>query len=157
MTRPALRVLFVCTGNICRSPTAEGVFRHLVSRAGLEGAFHIESAGTEDYHEGEPPDHRTVKCALEKGVDLSRQRARQVKPADFTGFDYIYAMDSGHYRILTKRAPKTAQEKITMFRADGADVPDPWYGTEADFENVYALVHENATALLKKLREDHKL
>jgi len=157
MTRPALRVLFVCTGNICRSPTAEGVFRHLASASGLEAAFHIDSAGTEDYHEGEPPDARTVKKALEKGVDLSRQRARQVKAADFADFDYIYAMDSGHHRILTKRAPETAREKIIMFRADGEDVPDPWYGTEADFENVYALVHENAGALLKKLREDHKL
>ncbi|MEZ0262079.1 MAG: low molecular weight protein-tyrosine-phosphatase [Alphaproteobacteria bacterium] len=157
MTRPALRVLFVCTGNICRSPTAEGVFRHLAAEAGLNDAFHIESAGTEDYHEGEPPDHRTVKKALEKGVDLSRQRARQVKDADFSGFDYIYAMDSGHHRILTKRAPKASKAKLSMFRADGEDVPDPWYGTEKDFENVYVLVHENAGALLKKLREDHKI
>ena len=157
MTRPALRLLFVCTGNICRSPTAEGVFRHLAAEAGLGHAFHIESAGTEDYHEGEPPDHRTVKKALEKGVDLSRQRARQVKEADFSAFDYIYAMDSGHHRILSKRAPKTAKAKLSMFRADGEDVPDPWYGTERDFEIVYTLVYENAGELLKKLREDHKL
>jgi protein-tyrosine phosphatase len=157
MTRPALRILFVCTGNICRSPTAEGVFRHLVGAAGLESAFHIESAGTEDYHAGETPDARSVKKALEKGVDLSRQRARQVREADFSDFDYIYAMDSGHHRILAKRAPKAATAKLVMFRADGEDVPDPWYGTEADFENVYALVHDNAGALLKKLREDHKL
>jgi protein-tyrosine phosphatase len=157
MTRPVLNILFVCTGNICRSPTAEGVFRHLAAEEGMDESFHIESAGTESYHVGEPPDARTVRKAHEKGVDLSRQRARQLKPDDFTRFDYIFAMDSGHHGIIIKRAPKNAKANIAMFRTDGQDVPDPWYGTEEDFELVYTLVHEHAGAILKKLRKDHQL
>jgi protein-tyrosine phosphatase len=157
MSQTVLHLLFVCTGNICRSPTAEGVFRHLAREAGLEEGFHIESAGTEGFHTGEPPDPRSVDKAKEKGVDISRQRARQLHPSDYERFDYIFAMDSGHHSILHKRAPQKTRAALVLFRADGQDVPDPWFGTEEDFERVYAIVHENAALLLKKLREDHKL
>lgn len=157
MTRPVIHILFVCTGNICRSPTAEGVFRHLVREAGLEDSFHIEGAGTEGYHEGQPPDPRTIQKALEKGVDLSRQRARQLRGTDYSRFDYIYAMDRGHHRIIKSRAPENARAVLALFRADGHDVPDPYYGEEEDFEDVYSIVHANALLLLNKLREDHKL
>lgn len=92
-----VKILFVCTGNICRSPTAEGVFRHLAGRAGLDGRVTAASAGTHGYHVGEPPDPRTLRAALARGVDLSSQRARRLAAADFTRFDHILAMDHGHH------------------------------------------------------------
>jgi protein-tyrosine phosphatase len=151
-----IRVLFVCTGNICRSPTAEGVFRHLVTAAGLENAFDIASAGTDSYHVGEAPDARAIKVARENGVDISYQRAQQVQTEDFENFEYIFAMDNGHLQELQRRAPPGSLAHITLFldAVDGAesDVPDPWYGSEEDFHRVYVMVDKGARAILEKIR-----
>ena len=151
-----IRVLFVCTGNICRSPTAEGVFRHLVTAAGLEDRFLIASAGTDSYHVGEAPDDRAIKIAKARGVDISAQRAQQVKAEDFETFEYIFAMDNSHLQELQRRAPAGSLAHITLF-SDGiedmaADVPDPWYGAEEDFERVYDMIETGARAILKKIR-----
>jgi protein-tyrosine phosphatase len=126
-------VLFVCTGNICRSPTAEGVFRSLVDHAGLDDAVVVESAGTIAFHIGEPPDQRTQAAAAARGVDLSKQKARQIEAADFTRFDIIVAMDRSHHRELLGRAPDGSEDRIRLFmdyapRNGIRDVPDPYYG-----------------------------
>jgi protein-tyrosine phosphatase len=154
--KSVISVLFVCTGNICRSPTAEGVFRHLVEDAGLEDEFRIASSGTESYHVGDPPDARSIRTAAKYGVSLQGQSARHLAAGDYSEFDYIFAMDSGHFSILNTRAPKNARAKIAMFLESG-DVPDPWYGAEPDFEHVYALVRERCEELLNVLRKDHRL
>ncbi|MBW7910926.1 MAG: low molecular weight phosphotyrosine protein phosphatase [Alphaproteobacteria bacterium] len=154
-----VKILFVCTGNICRSPTAEGVFRHLAQDAGLGARFHIDSAGTDSYHIGEGPDRRAVKIAARHGVSLAGQRARALKPEDFNTFDYLYAMDGGHFFDMQSRAPSGHTAKVEMFLAaagaEGQDVPDPWYGNEADFENVFDMVHSASQTLLEKLRKAH--
>ncbi len=157
-----ISVLFVCTGNICRSPTAEGVFRHLVAEAGLESHFRIESAGIEAYHEGSPPDHRAVKVAGQRGVSLEGQVARPIDRDDYQSFDYIYAMDGGHFYELHHRAPKERRAKIDMFlscvpQLNTKEVPDPWYGTETDFEHVFRLVDTGARAILEKIRKENGL
>jgi protein-tyrosine phosphatase len=141
-------ILFVCTGNICRSPTAEGVFRSLCEKAGL--ALRIESAGLGDWHVGDPPDERAQRHARNRGYDLSPQRARQVTPRDFEEFDLILAMDRGHLRALQKMAPSKHQAKIRLF-VEGADVPDPYYGGADGFERVLDLVEERCRALLDEL------
>ncbi len=151
-----ISVLFVCTGNICRSPTAEGVFRHLVEDAGLEDEFKIASSGTESYHVGDPPDARSLRMAAKYGVSLQGQKARHLSAGDYAEFDYIFAMDSGHFSILHARAPKNARAKIAMFLESG-DVPDPWYGAEPDFEHVYALVRKRCEELLMTIRKAHKI
>ena len=159
---PVIRILFVCTGNICRSPTAEGVFRHLVEKEGLSDRFQIGSAGTDSYHAGQGPDKRAVKIAKKHGVQIGDQKARALKPEDYNTYDYIFAMDGGHFHELKERAPKGHRAQILMFLAasthlDKQEVPDPWYGNEKDFEDVFALVFAGSGALLKKIREDHKL
>lgn len=150
-----IRVLFVCTGNICRSPMAEGVFRHLVRAAGLEDRFHIDSAGTDDYHEGETPDRRGVKVALARGVSLAGQKARPLCMTDYGSFDYILAMDGGHFREINARAPAGHGAKVEMFMAQ--EVPDPWHGGESDFENVFDMVMAGGTVLLARMRKEHRL
>lgn len=156
-----LRVLFVCTGNICRSPTAEGVFRHLANDAGFGARFHIDSAGTDSYHIGEAPDRRAVKTAARHGVSLQGQRARALRAEDFNAFDYLYAMDGGHLFDMQSRAPAGHSGKIELFLAAAGhaaqDVPDPWYGNDSDFEHVFTLVHDASAALLHRLREAHGL
>lgn len=152
-----IKLLFVCTGNICRSPTAEGVFRHLAAQAGLEKVFHIDSAGTDSYHVGEQPDERAMKVAAARGVALESLRARRFAANDFSDFDHILAMDRSHLRALRDRAPDPCRARVAMFLANGADVPDPWYGTEKDFESVYLLIEGGARMLLEKLRKDHSL
>ncbi|MDE1152878.1 MAG: low molecular weight phosphotyrosine protein phosphatase [Micavibrio sp.] len=149
-----INVLFVCTGNICRSPTAEGVFRQLVADAGLTAHIRTASAGVESYHVGEPPDARAIEIAAHNDVDISGQRAHAFKPADFTAFEYIYAMDEGHMRILQRRAPAGA--KLAMFLEDG-DVPDPWYGNMKDFNDVYAMIAERCQQLLAAIVEENNL
>lgn len=134
---------------------AEGVFRHLVKEAGLEESFHIDSAGTDSYHEGETPDHRGMKVALSRGVSLTGQTARGLHVTDYGSFDYIFAMDNGHFRELNARAPGGHSAKIEMFM--GREVPDPWYGNEKDFELVYDLVLEGSAAILEQMRKEHQL
>jgi protein-tyrosine phosphatase len=140
-----ISVLMVCTGNICRSPTAEGV---LAARAALRGLrLRVDSAGTHDYHVGEPPDARSMQHARKRGYDLSTQRARQLHRDDFDTFDYILAMDRDHLRHLQSAAPSGARAKLGLFLAmsktyRGRDVPDPYYGGDAGFETVLDMVEE---------------
>ena len=151
-----IKVLFVCTGNICRSPTAEAVFRALTEKEGLGGRFHVDSAGTEaQHHAGEAPDPRAIRVARRNGVDLGGA-ARRVEEGDFFGFDYIFAMDGGHLDALRRRRPADATAKIAPFLPAG-DVPDPWYGGEKDFESVFALVHDGSRTILDHIKKDHSL
>jgi len=149
-------VLFVCTGNICRSPTADGVMRRLVRDAGLAQSVRVESAGTHDYHVGEPPDVRAQQHARRRGYDLSPLRARQVVAEDFESFDLILAMDRGHLAILRHIAPPQHRHKLrllmefaTSWQID--EVPDPYYGGPGGFERVLDMVEAAARGLLVEL------
>jgi protein-tyrosine phosphatase len=144
-----VKVLFVCTGNICRSPTAEGVLRGLAKKMNMD--VHVESRGTPDYHVGDPPDGRAQQHALRRGYDLSRQRARHVARADFEAFDLIVAMDRGHLRLLERACPPQHRHKLRLFVPD-ADVPDPYYGGADGFEAVLDLVEEGCRRLLDGIR-----
>jgi len=151
-----LRILIVCTGNICRSPTAEGVLRAAVERRGLADRVEVASAGTHDYHLGEAPDPRSMKHAKRRGYDLSALRASQVTREDFDRFDYILAMDRGHLRILRSIAPPDARAKLDLFlepsaRWKGEDVPDPYYGGPEGFEEVLDMAEEAAERWLERI------
>jgi protein-tyrosine phosphatase len=149
------RVLFVCMGNICRSPTAEGVFRHVAEARGL--AVEIESAGTIAYHEGEPPDRRSAAAARERGYDLSAIRARQVRDDDFERFDHILAMDQENLAGLLARCPSGAEAKVRLFLdcaiedIETREVPDPYYGGPSGFDRVLDLVEAAARGLAAEL------
>jgi protein-tyrosine phosphatase len=150
-------VLFVCTGNICRSPTAEGVFRRLVRDAGLEGSIRVGSAGTHDYHVGDPPDERARSHALRRGYDLSALRARRIAERDFAEFDLILAMDRGHLRFLQRLSPPQNRDKVRLLMEfapglEGDEVPDPYYGDSGHFEQVLDMVEAAANGLLSHLR-----
>lgn len=143
------KVLFVCMGNICRSPTAEGVFRHLVEEAGVSDEFEIDSAGTGGWHEGARPDRRATAAAAERGVTLTG-RARQVTLHDFDDFDVIVAMDSDNLRNLRHLAPEGTEHKLRLL--DDVDVPDPYYGLGDHFAEVFDQVHVASQRLLAELR-----
>jgi protein-tyrosine phosphatase len=143
-------ILFVCTGNICRSPTAEAVLRHLANKESIE--LHIESAGLGDWHVGQPPDERSQQHARKRGYDLSAQRARQVTAGDFERFDMILAMDRGHVQALRKLAPARHHARIRLF-VEGRDVPDPYSGGPDGFEHVLDLVETRCRALLEELKQ----
>ena len=147
-----MKVLFVCTGNICRSPTAAGVFSHFVRQAGLEESIQVESAGTHDYHVGEAPDRRAQDHAKRRGYDLSALRARQVRKRDLEDFDLVVAMDRGHLEILQRNCAPEQRGKIRML-IKGRDVPDPYYGGEEGFERVLDMVEAACLALLDEVRE----
>jgi protein-tyrosine phosphatase len=154
-----ISVLVVCTGNICRSPTGEGVLRHLAEKRGLADRLRVASAGTEDYHVGDAPDPRAVKHAAKRGYDLSGQRAAQVTPDDFNTYDYILAMDSGHLRILRRLQPKGSKAQLGLFleasgRWKGEDVPDPYYGGGAQFEQVLDMVEEAGERWLERFEAE---
>ena len=154
-----ISVLVVCTGNICRSPTGEGVLRALAAKRGLGDRIRVASAGTHDYHVGDAPDPRTVKHASKRGYDLSGQRAQQVIKQHFHDYDYILAMDRGHLRILKSLAPKDARAKLGMFleasgRWKGEDVPDPYYGGVEEFERVLDMVEEAAHRWLDRIEAE---
>jgi protein-tyrosine phosphatase len=157
MSRERFGILFVCMGNICRSPMAEGVFRQHVTQAGLEGRIVIDSAGTHDYHVGEPPDPRAQRAAGRRGYDLSMLRGRQVSRADFGEFDYLLAMDRMNLRVLERLCPSGHGHKLKLFLefsndAAPREVPDPYYGGDQGFEHVLDLVEEAAQGLLAHLR-----
>ena len=150
-------VLFVCMGNLCRSPMAEGVFRQHVAEARLDGRLAIDSAGTHDYHVGDPPDPRAQRAAGRRGYDLSELRGRQVSRADFSEFDYVLAMDAVNLRALERLCPPQHTHKIRLIMEFGADsvmreVPDPYYGGEQGFELVLDMVEEASRGLLEHLR-----
>jgi len=150
-------VLFVCTGNICRSPTAAGVLRRLVREAGIEAQVRIDCAGTHDYHVGHAPDPRAQHHAARRGYDLSELRARQVREADFDEFDLILAMDRGHLKLLRAQCPAAQLGKLRLFMefAEGTrakDVPDPYYGGSEAFEQALDLVEAGARGLLRELK-----
>ncbi len=152
-----IKVLFVCTGNICRSPTAEGVFRQVVEAEGWGHEIEADSAGTHGYHVGEPPDPRTVETAAARGFDLSALRARRVQPDDFQRFDLILAMDQGHYTHLAAMRPTNARAEVRLFldyhpASKAKDVPDPYYGGRTGFENVLDMVEEASRGLRDALR-----
>ncbi|WP_155845303.1 low molecular weight protein-tyrosine-phosphatase [Chitinilyticum aquatile] len=150
-------VLFVCTGNICRSPTADGVMRHLVRDAGLEHCIEVDSAGTYDYHVGEAPDRRAQQHARKRGYDLSFLRAREVSHADFARFDLILAMDNSHMAVLQRRCPADQQHRLRMFMDFAGmeherEVPDPYYGGADGFEQVLDMVEAACNGILEHAR-----
>lgn len=158
MTHPnTIRVLMVCMGNICRSPTAEGVFRSVIEQAGLQDQVEVDSAGTHAYHIGESPDGRSQQAAVRRGYDLSAQRARRVTAQDFEEFDYVLAMDSDNYHGLERLCAPEHRHKLYRFlefapELGVQDVPDPYYGGGSGFEGVLDLVEAASMGLLEELR-----
>lgn len=156
-----IRVLFVCLGNICRSPTADGVFRKLVADAGLNGHIHVDSAGTGAWHIGKAPDRRAIAAASQRGYDLSFLRARQVSAADFLEFDYILAMDKANLIDLQRLKPAAYKGHLGLFLAFShqekyPEVPDPYYEGGDAFELVLDLVEDAARGLMADIRK-HKI
>lgn len=157
-----VKVLFVCMGNICRSPTAEGVFIKLVKDHNLDAYFTIDSAGTHAYHVGNEPDLRSQSAALERGIDLSNLRARKVSSEDFENFDYLLAMDDDNYSILINDCPEQHKTKIKYFleyapHLNERQVPDPYYGGKYGFERVLDMVEEAALGFLKALQKSDNI
>lgn len=150
-----LRVLFVCTGNICRSPTAEGVARGMARSLGLETHFRFDSAGTHGYHVGDPPDPRSQRAARGRGYDLSALRARRVTEFDFVHFDMVLAMGEDHLAWLERACPREHRHKLRLFlafgREGGGEVPDPYYGGMDGFEEVLDLVEDATARMLQML------
>jgi protein-tyrosine phosphatase len=156
MDTRSIRILVVCTGNICRSPTGEGVLRHLARERGLAGRVEVRSAGTHDYHVGDAPDARSIRHAGKRGYDLSAQRAQQVTRRDFSEYDYILAMDRGHLRILRSMAPPGARARLGLLlepsaKWKGEGVPVPYYGGVEGFEQVLDMVEEAAGLWLDRI------
>lgn len=150
-----IRVLFVCMGNICRSPTAEGVTRAIAERQGVAAQFEFDSAGTHGYHIGNPPDQRARQAAATRGYDLSALKARQVNEFDFVRFDHILAMDHDNLELLRQACPVEHRPKLRLFlefsASDEREVPDPYYGGPEGFERVLDLVEDAASGLLRQL------
>ena len=144
-----MKVLFVCTGNICRSPTAEGVLKEMARKEGVP--LHVESRGTHDYHAGEAPDERAQHHASRRGYDLGAQRARQLSRRDFEEFDLVLAMDRGHLRILERICPSEYLSRVRLF-VPGKEIPDPYYGGPEGFEQVLDLLEGACRELLAEIR-----
>jgi protein-tyrosine phosphatase len=153
-------VLFICMGNICRSPTAEAVFRHYVESAGASERISIDSAGTHDYHIGAQPDSRAQRAAQQRGYDMSDLRGRQVCVEDFRRFDYVLAMDSSNLAILQRITPADSDTQPQLFleyarHHSEREVPDPYYGGADGFERVLDMVEDAAQGLLEQIRRQH--
>ncbi len=154
-----VRVLFVCMGNICRSPLAQGVFEYLVCREGLEDYISVDSAGTHSYHIGHPPDDRAQESAAKRGIDLGSQRARRIKPEDCRNFDYVLTMDEENYQAVAALC-RSATAEVRPFLDYAPDrteteVPDPYYDGAEGFEHVVDLVEEASEGLINDIRERH--
>ena len=150
-------VLFVCMGNICRSPTAHGIFRRLIEQEGLADRILIDSAGTHAYHIGKPPDERAQATAIKRGFDLSDLRARQAAAVDFETFDYVLAMDRENREILASLCPAGYEERLSLFLDYAPDlgieeVPDPYWGGEQGFEQVFDMLEAASLGLLEEIR-----
>ena len=151
-----MNVLFVCYGNICRSPTAEGVFARFVERAGLASRVRAQSAGTSGYHEGELPDSRSVACMKKHGIDITYQHSRPISTDDLQRFDLIYVMDSSNYRDVTNLARNEEElHKIKLIMSEVyadkvPDVPDPYYGGDHGFENVYKMLDKATDRIIER-------
>ena len=157
-----ISVLFVCTGNICRSPTADGIFAKMVEEAGLAAHITVDSCGTTGYHVGEPPDRRAIQEARKRGYNLAHLRARKLSAADFENFDYLIAMDDGHLDALERACPKQYRDRVKLFldyhpSRQGQSVPDPYYGGTQGFIHVLDLIEETSHNLLAELRQTHGL
>jgi len=155
-----VKVLFVCMGNICRSPTAEGVFRHVVEQANLSHLIEVDSAGTHAYHIGEPPDPRSTATAAQRGIDLSQQRARRAHSDDFEEFDFVLAMDRDNYSNMANICPSDHGEKLKLFLDFAVDlpeseVPDPYYGGARGFDKVLDLIEAASEGLLQEIKQRH--
>lgn len=160
MKQKVVRVLFVCMGNICRSPTAHGVFRRLVDDEQLAHRIEIDSAGTTGYHAGRPPDARACQTALSRGIDLSDLRARKAREVDFQEFDYILAMDQDNYHSLSSICPRGLERKLTLLMDFAPElrireVPDPYYGGPSGFERVFDMVEAASLGLLNDIKRRH--
>ncbi len=157
-TQKTVNVLFVCMGNICRSPTAHGVFRHLVEAEGLTPKIYIDSAGTHAYHVGEPPDRRAQATALSRGIDMSDLRARRAIEKDFEYFDYVLAMDDDNFSVLQNLAPPDRLDRLMLFMDFASDmtereVPDPYYGGIKGFELVFDMIEAASRGLLQDIKQ----
>ena len=155
----SVSVCFVCMGNICRSPTAEGVFRDLVQRRGWSGRVIVDSRGTHGYHVDRPPDSRAVAAARRRGVDIATLRARQIATEDFSRFDFLLAMDKANLAALQARAPRGAGSRVQLFlefapHLGVSEVPDPYYGAENGFETVLNLIEHAAAGLMDYLERE---
>ncbi|MGR9107191.1 MAG: low molecular weight protein-tyrosine-phosphatase [Gammaproteobacteria bacterium] len=155
---PKVSVLFVCMGNICRSPTAEGVLRKLLDESGFSRLVRIDSAGTHAYHLDEPPDIRAQQAALERGIDISMLRARLFEAQDFENFDHILVMDRHNFDVLKAMCPKSFEHKVDLLlnyapHLSFRDVPDPYYGGDYGFERVLDLLEDACAGLLESLKQ----
>lgn len=153
-----IKVLFVCMGNICRSPTAEGVFRHVAQRKKLEGRVEVSSAGTHAYHIGEPPDQRAQQAAARRGYDLSRIRARKVSPQDMDYFDLVLAMDNKTLESLREICPPARSDRLGLFMDYSSvfpddEIPDPYYGQGEGFDLVLDMVEDATNGLADHIKE----
>lgn len=162
MSSEKIRVLFVCMGNICRSPTAQGVFEALLEREGLADRIEVDSAGTHAYHVGEPPDPRAQEAARNRGVELAHQRARRVAESDFLEFHYVVAMDQSNLEDLRALCHPDYEERLHLFMSFApdyreTDVPDPYYGGRQGFERVLDMIEQAAAGLLEDIRRRHGL
>jgi protein-tyrosine phosphatase len=156
-----VKVLFVCMGNICRSPMAQGVFQTLVNEAGIGHLVGVDSAGTHAYHVGSPPDDRAQRTALARGIDLSGQRARLLEPGDFGQFDYVLVMDEDNLENALRVSPPEYHERIRLFldfaeELEDREVPDPYYGGNAGFDRVMDMVQSAAEGLLEDLKRRYR-
>lgn len=158
--KPKVGVLFVCLGNICRSPSSEGLFRQCVEESGIGLDITIDSAGTADYHTGQPPDSRAIAAAGARGIDLRNLRARRVDRSDFERFDYIIAMDRHNYDDLLRLAPADYSGSIRLFLEyaenwQEREIPDPYYGGRDGFETVLDMIRDASLGLLSEIENAH--